>query len=499
MTQGIIYLNQGTKCIQRLLVSVFSLRKVYNGPITVFIIGEQPSWFLQQLKVFNCDTIELECKGIRPLVRKAMLWRDTPYDVTMFIDADTLIVDNIDEYFDKIKEYKFCTGEFAEWVTTGRTMRGRINSFASIVPDYVKPAIRYGKATNTGIFGFKKDAPILKEWEELTIKGQAVNRIPDEVACQMLLPRYRHWIAPVQWGVSVKMSQPHHYENMKIIHYHGRKHAGEWPVCALWKQAYCEMIATYPEQKKNFLQPLGDRRLGRYIQAMFTKDLTVVTAVNEKYLGKLVANYPKWMQTEGIMEYPMIVFVNGIDPKDERLCFLRNNVTVIPWDMKEYAHTRELMLTSFVLGAAKHVKTKWWMKLDGDTTPKPTKNPFGYKLIFPEESWVKDTLTGHRWGYTKPGSFLVTLEKWANAHPAFEGTTQVFPADEIPNIQAQKRYGHSRIASYICLQSTEFTRFCASLAGERLPVPSHDTYMWYVAKRLGKPILRCNFKKLFQP
>jgi len=499
-SKGIIYLNQGTKCIQRLLVSVFSLRKYYSGNITVFTIAEQPEWFLELLEKLKCDAVALEHKGIRPLVRKATLWRDSPYDLTMFLDADTVIVAPIDEYFDKIKEHKFCTGEFAEWKTTGSTMKRRINSFASIVPDYVEPSIKYGKATNTGIFGFTKDAPILKEWEWLTIEGQKVNRIPDEVGCQMLLHKYHHWLAPVQWGVSVKMSQPHHAEDMKIIHYHGRKHAGEWELCAVWKQLYWELRHTFPKCVPYLEQAKGDRRFARYIKAIYTKKVTIVTAVNKKYLAKLQANYSYWMKTEGLMEYPMILFVNGIDPKDPSLSFLRNNVQIIPWGMEGVDSMRELMLTAFVLGTAEHVKTPWWIKFDADTTPKELANyRFGYKLEFAEKSWKNEAFSGHRCGYTKPGEFLVRLEDWADKLPEFKDHPRIFPDSERPAMLAQKRYGHRRVASYICLQSTKFTQLCAKLAGDRLPIPSHDSYMWYVARRLGYPIIRHNFKKRFQP
>jgi len=483
-----------------MLVSIFSLRKHYDGNITVFLIAEQPKWFLELLKILKCDNIVLKANGIRPLVRKAMLWRDSPYDLTMFLDADTVIVDSIDEYFDKIEEYKFCTGEFAEWKTTGGTMRRRINSFKSIVPDYVAPAIAYGKATNTGIFGFTKDAPILEEWEDVTKRGQKVNRIPDEVGCQMLLPKYKHWLAPVQWGVSVKMSQPHHTDNMKIIHYHGRKHAGDWDLCDVWKQQYWEMRNTYQQFARELEQAMGDRRFARYIKTI-NRDVTIVTAVNPQYLSKLKNNYPYWMKTAGVMEYPMIVFVNGISPDDESLKFLNNNVKIIPWDMKGAESTRELMLTSFVLGTAEHVKTKWWLKLDADTTPKEgVDRKYGYILAFPEQAWNgKTVIAAHKWGYTKPGKFLLALEDWADGKKEFKDTKRVFPDSEIPAMKAQKRYGHPRIASYICLQSLEFTKTCARLAGNKLPIPSHDTYMWYVAARLGLPIIRHNFKKRFQP
>jgi len=496
-TKGVIYLSQGTKCVTRALVSIYSLRQHYQGPITVLTVATQPEWLPGLLKEFNCDMLELENNGTRPLVRKAQLWRNTPYDLTLFLDADTLVVAPIDEYFDKIKEYTFCTGEFAGWKTKGGTMSKRIRSFGKLVPDYVKPALEYGKATNTGIFGFTRDAAILEEWEWITREGAQYNRIPDEVGCCLLLPRYKHWLAPVQWGVSVKMSTEKHYEDMKIVHYHGRKHAGEWELCALWKQAYWGLRNNHPDYAGPLGQGLGDRRFTRYIKAINKKDVTVVSAVNQKYLPKLKHNYPMWMKTEGIMEHPMILFVNGVTEED--LSFLNRNVKIIQWDMPEAANTRELMLSAFVFGTAEHVTSKYWLKVDCDTTPKPLPGyAFGYKLILPEKAWSK-SIVGHRCGYTKSKKgyvkkhFLNILDEWWKDKM---GEEPIFPLD----IPYKSRHGHKRLASYICLHKSEFVRKCASLFGDRLPVPSHDTTLWYMAERMSDESWgRMNFKKHFQP
>lgn len=499
-TRGVIYLNQGTKCITRMIVSIFSLRKHYKGDVTVMLVGPQPLWFLETLGKLDCKCQTLKDDGSRPLVRKASLWRNTPYDLTMFIDADTLIVSRIDDYFDKIEEHKFCTGEFAGWRTQGRTMMGRIRSFAPVAPTYIQPAIDYGKATNTGIFGFTKDAAILPEWESLTRKGAPHNRIPDELACQLLLPRYSHWLAPVKWGVSVRMSSPDHYDDMRIVHYHGRKHAGDWELCALWKQVFWEFCAAYPGLVKHLTGDLGDNKLQRYLRSVKEHDVTIVSAVNQKYFEKLLRNYPLWMKTEGLMEYPMLLFAHPDCINDPRLSLLRKNVRIVTWDMEKYDSTRELMLSAFVLGTAKHVGTEWWIKVDADTAPKPVVDyRFGYKLVFPRKSWQNHAFSGQKCGYTKTGEFLVRMENWANQHPGLKGTSPVFNSKNYPEMTRQRRFGHHRIASFIALQSTEFTRKCAALAGTRLPVPSHDSYLWYIAARTGVPVIRMNLKAGFNP
>ena len=58
-----------------------------------------------------------------------------------------------------------------------------------------------------------------------------------------------------------------------------------------------------------------------------------------------------------------------------------------------------------------------------------------------------------------------------------------------------RKFGHARIASYVALHKADFTRYCAEIAGDRLPVPSHDTYLWYIAARRGWDMLRINVKR----
>jgi len=499
MTQGVIYYNKGVKCITRLLVSMHTLRKHYQGEIHVLVEGEQPNWFKQATKDLNAQMIQIIPKeDVPPLVRKAQLHEFSLFDITMFIDADTIILQPIDDYFDKIKEYGFCTGEFAGWSSKGKIGR-RINGFNGVcTKQEVNEAKKYGKATNTGIFGFTKDSEFLEPWKQITIAGwkNECSKIPDEVGCQMLLPKYKHWLAPVEWGVSVKHGEAPAIENIKIIHYHGRKHAEHYPFCSIWKQSYWDYFWTKAteEVKQEITQKHGDRRLARYLKTI-SKDVTVITALDNKYYDKFKSNYPKWMKTQGLMEIKFIVFVSGIALDDTKLDFMRDRVTLINWDKEAPVvdSQRSKMLHVFTHGASKYVKTKWCIKLDGDVTPE-NKIDFGYVFEYPK-GWHKNVITAHKWGYTKPGKWLIALEKWCINKIGLEDTSPVFPSNEYPKMEKQKRYGHPRIASFIAIQRTDFIKKAVSLCGNTMPVPSHDTYLWYLAKRLNKKILRTNWKK----
>jgi hypothetical protein len=217
-------------------------------------------------------------------------------------------------------------------------------------------------------------------------------------------------------------------------------------------------------------------------------EVTIVTACDPKYVEHLKATLPNWIKHKHLDNFPMIVYINGFKRprRNKDLEFLRRmpNVKLIEWDMPEAESQREKMLTAFVIGAARDVKTPYWVKIDADafaTDDSP--------LLTPEMK--KYVICGHKWGYSF-AKHIAPLIEWANKQAAFKNTPQdIFDASKVDG----RRYSHQRVASYVQFHKSDFVRMAAAIAGNRLPVPSHDTYLWYVANRLGLPILRHNFKR----
>jgi hypothetical protein len=487
MTDGVIYFNVGTKCLHRLAVSLRSMRRIHSGPCAALCADECPRWFAELARALDVELRAFDPEGLPPLVLKARLHRHSPFDRSLFIDADTLVTGRFDELFDLIGEYGFAVGRFAGWRTKGRTIASRIAAMAPACgPAMVAAALAYGPAVNTGVFGFTKDSKFLEPWADLTLRAHELgcSRIPDELACQMLLPAIRSATFDERYGESVKFGKLG--PTTRIVHYHGRKHAQGFPACGEWKRAYWELMAECTDEvRAGLAADLGDKTLRNYRRR---EALTFVTAVDPGYLASLRANFPLMAEVAGIAGEPWICYVNGIPIDDPRLDFLKGRALVRAWDF-DAPTQRERMLTCFVKAAPFDVKTPRWVKVDADVRPSGAAFKF-------EAGWRGAALVGHRWHYTKPGRWLRGLEEWADAHPGFAGSARLFTAGHLVDADAQLRYGHPRIASFMCAHDTAFTRRCAELAGPgRLPVPSHDTFLWYCAARLGEPIARTNFKK----
>jgi len=221
-----------------------------------------------------------------------------------------------------------------------------------------------------------------------------------------------------------------------------------------------------------------------------SQDVTIVTACDEKYVDVLRETFANWRKYKNIDEYPVIVFINGLFINDERLDFLRlPNVRLVPWAMDNVEDHREEMLTAFVIGAAENVQTEYWLKLDADsyaTDDRP----------FIDESMKQYDFCGHKWGYSRP-NHIKKLDEWAKNH----GRAKLKNAKPMINegrIEGRRFYHNTkRTISFIQLHKTKFTKFCVKLLDERrLPAPTQDTFMFFVANRFDPHHVGMkNFKK----
>lgn len=240
MGRGIIYYNTGEKMAVRLAVSVHSLRKFYGGPITILSEGEPSHAFCEPIAArYDCQCIDTVFRngteGKNTTYLNACLVGDhTPYETTVWLDSDTTCHRPFTELFDAAEKYDFAIAQFSDWLTHKKKdvnrpskIGGRIESWRGILDGgWLDDAIRFGPAINCGVFAFHLRSALIRDWHKYAKKGQFKSFIPDEVCCQIMLanPRYKHKIMPQHFNCSCKYSDPL-ADNVRIVHYHGRKHA----------------------------------------------------------------------------------------------------------------------------------------------------------------------------------------------------------------------------------------------------------------------------------
>lgn len=504
MSASVIYFNRGSGCCIRLLTSVFSLRKYYRGEVKLLHEGELDHRIVAVLARLNVQLVPVATTTDPVLVRKSCLWRDVTDDQTMYLDADTLVRSSVDDFFRLVDQFGFVATWFTGWNTRGSGMSRRISAWNQVAPELIEPALAYGKAINSGIMGWRKGASILPEYESLTRRGEVAGRnrlVLDEIALQLALPHHPHHTADHVWNTSGAFGD---VQSARIIHYHGRKHCVENPRCDPWKQTYSELMSAFPDCRDLSGEALGDRRLKTFLAPAAPKkmDMTVVTVVDPRYAPKLKANIKRWMQLPGLKEQQFLVMVNGFKGPWERQFLKLPNVRVVRWDYDHKEVTRrEFMLAAFLFGSARHVKTRYWMKLDADAVP------CCKKWRWPD--FEKFTIVSHRWGFTRMKSDGQASRHWFNRlDDIFSPDKPYFSRLFSPETSwVSHRKGNPdglpmRFNSFCHIEKTEFTKRVAQHllkhnAG-RMAIPSQDTIAWYCAVLWQEPVKLMNMKKSFR-
>ncbi len=244
-TRGVVYLFCGMRFAARMLVAWQTLRDHYDGPVTVMVCGDG----CQALTERVAETLRLDvqpitmCKTRRrsAYLTKTMIPAWTPYDRTVFIDGDTVVVQPFEELFDDTHDLTITS--FSTWHTQGRRMRGRCHWFDKLKSKEVDAMVARAIATsypaiNTGVFAFRKGFERLDEWHELTTMGAGI-MMTDEIAMQLLYPSFGDEVVRVvddRFNCSpiygANKDHPH------IWHFHGNKHLRRDAYQEIWAPAF---------------------------------------------------------------------------------------------------------------------------------------------------------------------------------------------------------------------------------------------------------------------
>jgi len=219
--------------------------------------------------------------------------------------------------------------------------------------------------------------------------------------------------------------------------------------------------------------------------------ISIVTAVSPgNYLKKFERALLHWHQDELLNSTQILIYAhesiyNVITYLVAKYGSKYKRINVVRWKRKNALSMKDEMLSAFIFGTVRDVKTKYWIKLDID-------NQLKDKPIQLPDNWEQYCVIGTKWGYTKckhdteydtKGHWLNRLDDFCDTVPDFYGTKPLFPKDI-----KEVRYGHKRYCSFFCLYRTNFTRHIANILNSynqgNMIIPSEDTTTWYFVTRL---------------
>lgn len=237
-------------------------------------------------------------------------------------------------------------------------------------------------------------------------------------------------------------------------------------------------------------------------------DFTLVVGVDAKTGRQLQKVWPTWRDFHPeLLDRRMIIFYDRDVYTDYQASHLVDhpNVATVPWPPPgvEYQATRpdkwgnpqrHKMLAGFVHVPAAHVVTPYWMKIDTDV--QGCRSDIGVNIQLENAP----AIIAPAWGYTKPADQMERLDAWAlQNHDILPPHIANGPPLGLKAPPGATKLVHPRICSWVAYFNTAFTKVAAHCAAitvgsGKLPAPSQDGYLWYLANRAGLSITKVNMR-----
>jgi len=268
--RGVIYLLCGNKHDVMCAVSTMTLRRHWDGPITIFADRHAEriaKWIGRSADASVIRFAPQKHRRNSAYATKPTLPAISPYRLTVQLDADTIVLGPLDALWPENDE-GFVLTQFAGWVTTGNRIRKRIEGWAKgVAEDELADSLAAPyPALNTGIMAYGcRSTQAREEWAEMTSRNPAVF-ISDELAAQICLPKWNDSGLVEVLNDSYNWSPLYHsrpFSEARIVHFHGRKtlHPKAFDI---WWPEYQEAVRTNWGRIRRWT-PSGDKRLAAYL------------------------------------------------------------------------------------------------------------------------------------------------------------------------------------------------------------------------------------------
>ena len=214
--RGCVFFNFGAAYALRLLVALFSLRRVYKGPVTTILANDAAGVHLKdQLEQLGSEVVFVEQMS-KSWDRHSLFYK-SPYRTTLLFDSDLIFLKPIDELWEPLeREGVLFTRFFPAPYGVDGTPRnpGWANRMQHLedVRELVDPET-YADAVrrmlderidiNVGVMGISRplgDA-FLNDWAERMERGRSRRiQLMDEMLAVALSAKHRHFLTGEKWN-----------------------------------------------------------------------------------------------------------------------------------------------------------------------------------------------------------------------------------------------------------------------------------------------------------
>jgi hypothetical protein len=234
--RGCVFFNFGDAYALRLLVSVYSLRRFYDGPITTFLARDAAGARLQdQLEQLGSDVVFVD--EFSKSWDRHRLFLESPYTATLAFDSDLIFLAPIDGLWEPLEREgvlvtRFHPAPYGVDGAPGRPgwanrmallegVRGLVD--ADTYTEAVRRLLDERIDVNVGVMGIARPRgeAFLADLSDGMKRGQSSRIVLlDEMLTVALLPKHRHFLADEKWNCPAdEFFRRTNLADARVIHY----------------------------------------------------------------------------------------------------------------------------------------------------------------------------------------------------------------------------------------------------------------------------------------
>jgi hypothetical protein len=291
--RGCVYFNFGSVCTLKLVVSIHSLRKHYDGPITVFLAPDKYSDALK-LDIEKLGGSVTLLENLTASFDRHRIFLNSPYETTLSLDSDIIFLGPIDPLWEPLEQEGVLVTRFfappygVDGTANAHCDPSRVELLKN-VEGIVDPAA-FERALsrmcdnridiNIGVFGISRPRgdKFLNDWAQRMEMGRGKSiLLLDEMLVVAMINDYPHFLAGEIWNCPAdEFFRRTNLADARVIHYFadghrllGDQRMGRNPrtwAGKKWYEAYFETASVLDLSRWRVLDIKFDNR----VEAPFT-------------------------------------------------------------------------------------------------------------------------------------------------------------------------------------------------------------------------------------